>query len=459
MKIDNLNPPGEPGAAAARGYRGRRGGSTGPNVSDVNGNEVVHAAYVVFDGALVTELDDDTALVTFGSSNQLVPEATVTLVKDTGNPTFNFDAIPESIVKVGSTYYASYQNFSGTPAIRLASATDRDGPWTALGAEVSITDIPWANSGAGDIIYAPEIMENDGTYYIFFSVVVSSGATNSRNAIGVATATTVTGPYTVYPTAILEPGAASSPTSRRVGEPSVIYHGGQWIMAFMGEDEDLGYQDSEQVFIATAAAPTGPWTVINSGNPVIPIGASGTWTDELVADPYIFYLNGYLWIWAAGSGTAAGNHMPWENGLWYASPTDLTTWTEVTGNPLLTVGASGAWDEGATWRGSIWVENGEVGGVYGGSTPALAATKGGNFRMTIVGVEPDPTASDVLIADSGGYFTGSDIESALQELAADIAVLNAGGLGHWEVIVAGTAPPVAVSNEAEDDWLYGFVPD
>jgi len=29
--------------------------------------------------------------------------------------------------------------------------------------------------------------------------------------------------------------------------------------------------------------------------------------------------------------------------------------------------------------------------------------------------------------------------------------------GHWEVIVSGTAPPVAVTNEAEDDWVYGWV--
>lgn len=30
-------------------------------------------------------------------------------------------------------------------------------------------------------------------------------------------------------------------------------------------------------------------------------------------------------------------------------------------------------------------------------------------------------------------------------------------VGHWEVIVSGTAPPVAVTNEAEDDWVYGWV--
>jgi hypothetical protein len=37
--------------------------------------------------------------------------------------------------------------------------------------------------------------------------------------------------------------------------------------------------------------------------------------------------------------------------------------------------------------------------------------------------------------------------------------VSSGAAGHYEVIVDGTAPPVAVTNVAEDDWVYGFVPD
>lgn len=29
--------------------------------------------------------------------------------------------------------------------------------------------------------------------------------------------------------------------------------------------------------------------------------------------------------------------------------------------------------------------------------------------------------------------------------------------GRWEVVVSGTAPPVATTNEAEDDWVYGWI--
>jgi hypothetical protein len=31
--------------------------------------------------------------------------------------------------------------------------------------------------------------------------------------------------------------------------------------------------------------------------------------------------------------------------------------------------------------------------------------------------------------------------------------------GRWEVVVSGTAPPVAVTNVDEDDWIVGWVTD
>lgn len=50
------------------------------------------------------------------------------------------------------------------------------------------------------------------------------------------------------------------------------------------------------------------------------------------------------------------------------------------------------------------------------------------------------TAGDIL-RHNGSAFVNVDEQAA----------------GHWEVIVSGTAPPVAVTNEAADDWVYGWV--
>ena len=64
MKITNLNRPGVHAEGIVRGRNGRRAGSSGPNVSDSDGNEVDLASYIIFSGATVTEADADTALVT-----------------------------------------------------------------------------------------------------------------------------------------------------------------------------------------------------------------------------------------------------------------------------------------------------------------------------------------------------------------------------------------------------------
>lgn len=99
-------------------------------------------------------------------------------------------------------------------------------------------------------------------------------------------------------------------------------------------------------------------------------------------------------------------------------------------------------------------------------------------------------ASAISIVDAGGYYTGTDVEAALQELAgggidyAEVGDLAAVGetasagvstevpradhvhtisadavrnAGRWEVVVSGTAPPVAVSTPDDDDWVYAWV--
>jgi NAD(P)H-dependent flavin oxidoreductase YrpB (nitropropane dioxygenase family) len=38
----------------------------------------------------------------------------------------------------------------------------------------------------------------------------------------------------------------------------------------------------------------------------------------------------------------------------------------------------------------------------------------------------DQTAAEVPITDAGGYFTGTDVEAALQELGASVAALGGG---------------------------------
>lgn len=354
----------------------------------------------------------------------LFPDSTISLTKASGNPTFNFEAIPETVTKVGDTYYAAYMN-AAQSQVNLATSTDRDGPWTQYAGNpvYQFSDVTWAPAGA-DAIYAPEIYEHDGTFYLSYSIYDKDDGSDGR--IGIATSTDITGPYTDSGSARLSVGTAGAWDSLRVGEPSLLYHDGTWYMAYMGEDTDAGFGDSEKCGIATASDPLGSWTKA-AGNPLIDWGTSGQWDDALTADPYLFFENGYFWCWYTG-----GEPTPWKAGLAYSlSPT--TSWTKHANNPLLTPGASGQWDDEGSWRGSIYVEGGLLSGIYGGIPTAgsITGVKGGNFRLTVTA---STTASDhvadttdahdasaISIADAGGYFTGTDVEEALQEVGAAAA--------------------------------------
>jgi len=456
MKV-TVRTPDRAGAVVRGHIASTRAASSGITVTDGT-TEVDGVTTVIFDSALVSDLDDGTVLVTVGGTELLVPTSDITATKAAGNPTFDGDFIPEDVIKVGSTYYCIGQTWTTSPwQIHLWTATAVAGPWTAYGSNpiYELSDVPWA-LGTANEINAPGLVLDAGTYYLFYSVLNST--TGQDGKIGLATASAITGPYTDHGAPIVSEGAPSSNTSLQVGEASVIHFGGQWIMALMAEDEDFAFQLSEKIYIYTAALPSGPWTIGNSGNPIIDHGANGEWDDDMCADPFLFAEGGRYWIMYSGGGSEGGTGTrKWHLGLAYADDPG-GPWTKHTSNPILSASSSG-WDEMAAWRGSLYEDGNIWHGVYGGLNSALSVAKGGNFVLDIVSAETLPLrADDIPIDDAGGYFTGSEVETALQEIGA-ILDTPAGAGGHYEVIVDGTAPPIAVTNIAEDDWLYGFVAD
>lgn len=308
----------------------------------------------------------------------LRPSSTVSAVKNAGNPTFNFDAIPESVVKVGSTYWCVYQSWAETPdKVRLASSPDLV-TWTGQGVIYEFSDVTWAPVGATSI-YAPELIEDAGTFYLVYSIYDSSDGSDGR--IGIATASSVNGTYTDHGSAILTVGTSGAWDSLRVSEPSIFRHNSEWVMAYMGEDTDFTFGLSEQVGIATATSPTGPWTKA-PGNPLITYGSGGEWDDELIADPFLWWEGGYWWIWYSGGGNGDGSGTrPWSSGLAYA--TDPTgPWTKHADNPILSNGTG--WEEKAAWRGSVFRDgDGTYHVVYGGLNNDLSVAKGGNAILTV----------------------------------------------------------------------------
>ena len=87
----------------------------------------------------------------------------------------------------------------------------------------------------------------------------------------------------------------------------------------------------------------------------------------------------------------------------------------------------------------------------GSATDADAIHDNVSGEINAVTEKATPVDADlVLIEDSAASYAKKKVQ---------VGNLPGGASGHYEVVVSGTAPPVAVTNEAQDDWLYGWVSD
>ena len=99
-------------------------------------------------------------------------------------------------------------------------------------------------------------------------------------------------------------------------------------------------------------AVAGNWYIQNSSNPVIPVGAGGSWDDTALGSPVVVRVSSSLMI---------GIYVAWNSAikvqLGRATSTDRgLTWTKDAGNPVLAVGAAGQWDAGAVYAGSFFYD-------------------------------------------------------------------------------------------------------
>ena len=112
--------------------------------------------------------------------------------------------------------------------------------------------------------------------------------------------------------------------------------------------------------IGLARSPDGrAWS--RRGEPVLDAGPLGSWDERGVADPYVIEAGGQLYMFYLGQNRARQQRL----GLARSSDAGVT-WTKLRSNPILEIGAEGAFDENGLGEPAVWQSDGRWWMLYTG---------------------------------------------------------------------------------------------
>lgn len=257
-----------------------------------------------------------------GQTSSPNPDPAFFLVEPDGAEVYDEDGSSRfvwdcSYHEVGGTHYLIYSRWPEAATFNTGWYTDSEicyatassiaGPYTFGGILLQGTGgADWDS----DAVHNVKVYNFGGTYYMYF--MGSTGTADSQQ-IGVATASSITGPYTRDASNPIIPNGGPSWELNRVSNPSVVNDSGTYRMLYKGYNTGTGVA---QLGLATASNPAGPWTKYAS-NPVI--------AGPFVEDPDMWIEGGGLkCTFKDVAGTSVGSG----DSLWMHSANGGITWTE-----------------------------------------------------------------------------------------------------------------------------------
>jgi len=193
---------------------------------------------------------------------------------------------------------------------------------------------------------------------------------------------------------------------------------------------EAGPKTALRIGLARAGSVSAPWR-IESG-PVLDRGPYMSWDERDVADPYVIYLGGSFYMYYLGQDRAD----PPRQRIGVARSSDGIHWAKLRTNPVLELGAPGAFDEAGLGEPAVWSSHGFYWMLYTGRDFSerrrlgLARSTDGvhwqKLPAVFAGAESwdsqvicDPT---VVVEDSGirVWFGGGDVRSPDEHLHGQI---------------------------------------
>lgn len=149
--------------------------------------------------------------------------------------------------------------------------------------------------------------------------------------------------------AVLQPGASGSFDAGAIDSETWIEANGEIYLFYCGWN--VGQTEAE---IGLATGPN--FQSLTKQGVVLAPGPAGSWDSGYVCGPRIFHENGVYYLYFNGGQGNSYEAAPSSIGV--ATSTNLTTWTESTSDPILTPGASGAWDAKQLFRPFVFAWQG-----------------------------------------------------------------------------------------------------
>ncbi len=119
------------------------------------------------------------------------------------------------------------------------------------------------------------------------------------------------------------------------------------------------YQSGSPVRIGMARS-SDARTFTKESKPVLETGPSGSWDERGVGDPNVVLAAGQFYMFYLGQDRAGKQR------LGVAKSPDGRTWTKLKENPILDIGADGAFDENGLGEPAVWIAGGRYWMLYTG---------------------------------------------------------------------------------------------
>ncbi|MBI3596887.1 MAG: fibronectin type III domain-containing protein [Nitrospirae bacterium] len=312
--------------------------------------------------------------------------------RDSGNPVVvlgnggvgewdGINILYDTVINDSGTYKMWYGGYDGN-YWRIGYATSADGiTWTknTTGSGCPTNQNGNKNSCVMDVgsgtdwdagviqgggVFPDAVIKEGGVYKMWYAgydgaawrigyATSADGITWTKNAGNACGVTTGNG-------CVLDVGTGSDWDASYVTALTVLKVGGTYKMWYTGSDgvnTRVGYATSSDG-VAWTKNPGNTCGITTGNGCVMDIGQSGDFDDVYAYNPQVVLVNSQYLMFYSGYDTF------WQIG--YATSNDGVTWTKSFGNPVLTVGAAGLWDQSSVLSGAVLQEGNNYKMWYGG---------------------------------------------------------------------------------------------